>query len=134
MTDLNDTAARFWVRQDRGALAEHESLELEKWLAQPEHARAYENVRKSWDALDAADADPTLAAMRQAALEIPRASTWSSPRAWGFVGALAATCAALAIGFVWLKPQSMPATALGADVVTYRTLTGEQQTFELADG
>lgn len=135
MTDLNDTAARWWVRQDRGALQEHESIELEQWLAQPDHARAYERMRKSWDALDGADADPTIAALRQAALEIPRTSRWSAHRTAGIVGALAATCAAIAIGFAWLQPHSAATSTTSApDVVSYRTETGEQQTFELADG
>jgi transmembrane sensor len=132
--ELNDAAARWWVEQDRGALDEHASLALEQWLTQPEHARAYARVRKSWAALEGADADPTIAALRQAAIELPRASRWTARRVGGFVGALAATCAAVAIGFVWLKPHLTSTSSPGTNAVTYRTQTGEQQTFDLADG
>jgi len=132
--DVDAAAADWWVKQDRGALAELESVEFEKWLTDPRHARAYSRVRKACEVVDGARADPTFAALRQAALEIPRAPRWI--RTSVVVGSLAAACAAVAIGLVWLRPASAPEApaAAVAGTGTYRTQVGEQQTVTLSDG
>jgi transmembrane sensor len=133
--DVHATAADWWVKQDRGALSELESVEFEKWLADPHHARAYRRVRKACETMDGAQADPTIAALRQAALEIPRAPRWV--RTGIVAGTLAAACAAVAIGVLWFRPAAAPSAPVAAADIrtgTYRTHVGEQQTVTLSDG
>lgn len=132
-TAVDAAAADWWVKQDRRALAELESIEFEKWLADPRNARAWERVRRACDSLDSAQADPTIAALRQAALEIPRAPRWS--RAGVIVSALAASCAAVALGVIWMKSAPNPgAVPTVVSTSMYRTQVGEQQTVTLTDG
>ena len=128
--------ARDCPPEERAALAE--------WLvASPDHARAYESVRATWQALAALKQDPDVMRLRRAAASAAEQMRsdrrfWSPARA-GVGAALAAGLVVAVMVGVGVDPRSaLPPALTGASAevasAALETAVGELRTEVLADG
>jgi transmembrane sensor len=142
-----DEAAADWlVRRDRGPLTEREEIEFQIWLsADSSNERAYDKACAAWDAFEASDDDPIIAALRQ---EAARAEPEPKRRWWLAAGTGIAASIAAALVMIPGTPvgpgeppaevvssaAQTPATALAANPNNYATRKGERRVISLPDG
>ncbi|MBO9499529.1 MAG: FecR domain-containing protein [Novosphingobium sp.] len=138
-----DEAAAYWaLRHDRQDMAPADVERFESWLAASEaNAQAFRKANGVWAVFDQADADPHLAALRQAALATgPEKKRW--PRvAWGALAAGVAALALILSGQLGLGPAHPPADRVasldGADAANlprHATIKGQKRVVTLPDG
>jgi transmembrane sensor len=127
---LEEQAAAAYIRQQSGDWTQADQAELDAWLADPAHERAYRSVWRAWHIIGTHSASPELIAYRSDALQrrrrdknIPAATSRRAFGRWCAVGVLAA----LLVGLGLKLPLR------GSSETDYRTALGEQRSLELAD-
>lgn len=129
--DRIEQASAWCLRLAKGSLSPDIRAEFDTWLvADPENARAFDDVARTWQSLEQSHLSPELVAMRRSALDTFRrghAVQWNreTSRRHRVLAAVAAGLAVAAIGMgLWMKlvPRS------------YETGIGERRVVALADG
>src|SRR5262249_20732245 len=108
--DAIDAASAWCLRLAGGRLTPEARSGFDRWMSNPENARAFDDVTRTWQALERTSASPELIEMRRSALEAFRrgnATQWSrfappSPKKWL---AAAAVLVAVAGAMVWWHLQ-----------------------------
>lgn len=120
-------AAAWFARLGQKRVSTTDVQDFFAWRKDPDNARAYERVEKTWNASRALADDPDIAALTAEALgQAPpqvRARHMVS-RLWKPLAAGAAALAALALIGTWTLNRPL----------SYATAVGEQHTLRLADG
>lgn len=125
---IEEEAARWVVRHDRGSLTPEERAQFDAWKAtSPLHAEAFNRLTAQWSELDA------LALLGDTPAEPP---LYKRPATWAGIGIAAAVAFAVFVGVSQVTPQSHApiqiAQTPGLDV--YKTRVGDQEKITLADG
>jgi len=129
MPDRDEQAALWCLSLAEGELDSADRAAFDKWVADPDNARAFEEAAKVWNATDQAAELPELIHMRSAALESFRHANhrrWTrrvQPR-WYWWSSLAAA----------LLVALLTAALLYTPTKAYKTGIGERQVAMLADG
>jgi transmembrane sensor len=130
---IREQADAWWARLRSGRATRADAEALRQWCAQSaEHARAWREVKKAWEALEPAAARAVQADPSAAFPERPRRAAAPAYRP-GRRAFVAGAVAASATTFLAFRPPLglWPSVAeLGAD---YRTGTGEQRQVALSD-
>lgn len=127
--DRREQAAAWCMRLAEGTLSDGCRRQFDQWLAaDPENAKAFDQVTRTWESFGQAQLSPELIAMRRDSLDRfhrAHAARWNRTakrRLWGSVAAAAAIvgiCAGL-----WMKLQPEH----------YETAPGERRVVALHDG
>ena len=125
---IEEEAARWVVRHDKGALTTEERAQFEAWkLASPLHADAFARLSGHWNDLD------VLAALSDTPRETP---VYRRPSVLAGLGIAAAVAFAVLVGASQMfQPASAPvqiAQTPGLDL--YTTRVGDQEKITLSDG
>lgn len=125
---IDEEAARWVVRHDRGSLSAEERAQFEAWKqANPLHAEAFTRMSGHWDDLT------DLVELSDTPRETP---LLKRPATWAGIGMAAAAAFAVFIGFGQFAAQPPTPVQIaqtpGLDV--FKTLVGDQEKITLADG
>jgi transmembrane sensor len=141
---LSETAAEWVLRAEQG-LSSADEKRLNEWLAEPKHARAYDDALWGLDAVQRHAAAPEIMAMREAAL----AKQPERLRRSGWMAGLAGIAAAFFGILFWfgaargplenspspqLPTQSGSQASIAPQAGIYRTGVGERSGIVLPDG
>jgi len=122
LTEAERQASDWIVRMNAEDVSVSQRQAFDTWLADPENARAYEALQRTWEKIAG---NPALRGLAGA-----KAATSAPSRRWGAPAFAIAASAVLAIGAVtWFVQQ--PATITAQHV---ETAPGELRTITLADG
>jgi transmembrane sensor len=129
-TPDRDERAAFWcLSLLEGALTTADQAAFDRWLAEPDNARAFAETTDVWNALDQVSDRPDIISLRSSALEMFRRENrrrWTrqvAPR-WLWGGAVAASLALAAVLAILLYTPTH----------IFRTAIGERQLAILEDG
>lgn len=122
-----EIAADWFARRRSGKMTAAELAELQAWLEEPDHAEAFRDVARGWEAAGAVRADPQILQVRESARR-------ARPRARGF--AAAATAATLMVAVIggWSALDLPAPDILVPGQQTIRTDVGQTSTITLRDG
>ncbi len=128
--DVVDQATAWCLRLAEGRLAPQIQVVFDTWLAaDPEHVRAFDDVVRTWQALENTHRSPELIEMRRRALDRFRrghAQLWRTQPSRRWVPLAAAACLVLASLGGWLWSRYVPEM--------YQTGSGERRVVALEDG
>jgi len=125
---IEEEAARWIVRHDKGPLTAEERATFEAWRqTSPLHAETFNRLNGHWKDLD------TLAALSDTPAERP---LMASPAIWAGLGVAAAMAFAVIVGVTQFTPAAQAPAQVAADHTpeVYRTRIGDQQRITLEDG
>jgi len=133
-----DDAAIWWAtRRQMDPKRFGEDARFAAWLADPRHARAWNEIDTRVDLIGNFAAQPEVREMREAALDMVRTRRPDKRRYWIAGVAMAAS---LAAGIVWsgapnaIGPAASPPLRQVAAADRYMTKVGERREFTLSDG
>jgi transmembrane sensor len=137
VTDRTRLAAASWADRTRTRLGTRDAARFETWLADADHADAYDDARDGLEMAAALADHADLLALRHEA--VARTSTrWAGPRRgwWAVAAAAAAIAVATPFALQTHAPQapSAPATASTNFSPVYRTAIGQRLALTLEDG
>ncbi|WP_081770008.1 FecR family protein [Luteimonas huabeiensis] len=127
--DALDQAADWLLRLREPALDERELEAWTAWMADPEHARAFDDISLLWDA--AGELPPEAVASAPAASAAAPRPAARRPRRRRWLAAAAAACAALAVGALWWRAAEHSGDERPLQIATG---VGEHREVSLADG
>lgn len=126
--DVETDAASWFARMRAGTMSAVETRALENWLAVPEHARAYGEVERMWQAVATLHDDPQLLRMREEARADGR-----TKRPWAY-GAIAASILVAILLGLFITGTDYRAEEASPEAVRFATITGQRLPIALSDG
>lgn len=143
-----EQASQWLVRLQDEAVSDADLEAWGDWMAQPQNARAFDDISALWEATASLSSEsleqavaaraegvsPSSPASLSTVAAAPAAATRSVTdsrrrKPWLAAAAIAASCALVAVGVFKLLPDTTP-----ADVQQWTTAKGERRELQLADG
>lgn len=125
--DDDEQAAAFYIRRQRDDWSLLDQAELDRWLSEPTHQRAFRRIEETWQRIEAHASTPELIVLRGDALRRSRGAGWQAwlrPGRWRW---------ALAASVVLLLGAGFLTMLASAREVSYHTGFGQRRVVELTD-